>query len=67
MPSWYVVMLISVPGKDCVPINIVFCTSLALGSWFNTDSQFCDMIVTVLYSKYFVPVSGYIVEFFYVI
>jgi len=30
-------MLISIPGKDFVPINIAFCTSVALGSWFNTD------------------------------
>jgi len=37
MPSLYIVMLISVPGKDHVPINIGFCTSVALGSWFNTD------------------------------
>jgi hypothetical protein len=61
-------MLISVPGKECVPINIEFCTSVALGSWFNTDGWFCNMIVTIFYSKYFVPVTGYIVELkFYII
>jgi len=37
MLSLHIVMLISFPAKDCVPINIAFCTSVALGSWLNTD------------------------------
>jgi hypothetical protein len=42
MPSLYTVMLIYIPGKDCVPISIAFCTSLAHG---NGSTQMANFVI----------------------